>query len=204
MTDWWNHLSAVQQVFYCIAIPSSLILLIQTVLALIGVGGDHGGDMHADAHMDAHDGTSEAQDIAGLHDFRFFTIRGIFAFLVIFGWVGVAMLAGNANIALTFIISAVGGLAAMFLIALMFYGINRMQESGNINYSRALGKKAEVYLFIPPRRSGKGKIQIELQERLIEADAVTDDDRTIKTGAPVEVCGVQDGNVLVVRRMSNK
>ncbi len=209
MTDWWNHLTVFQQIFYCVAIPSSVILLIQTVLAIIGVGGGEHMDMHADAHADIHadahadDVSDHVQDVAGMQDFRFFTIRGIFAFLVIFGWVGVAMLAGGADIALTFIVAIVCGFAAMVLIALLLSGINRMQESGNINYDKAVGKKAEVYLLIPPGRSGKGKIMVQLQESLVEADAVTDDKKTIKTGAQVEVCGVTGGNVLVVRQLTH-
>ena len=36
MIAWWNDLSIVQQVFYLIAIPSTVILLIQTILLLFG------------------------------------------------------------------------------------------------------------------------------------------------------------------------
>ena len=38
MIAWWNDLSIVQQVFYLIAIPSTVILLIQTILLLFGFG----------------------------------------------------------------------------------------------------------------------------------------------------------------------
>lgn len=225
MTEWWSGLSLLQQIFYCVAIPSTVILIIQTILAFIGLGGGsdtdvaggHDGaagdvshDAHFDAqdtHMDAHDGQMDAHGAAGheahaheaMAGFKFLTVRGIFAFLVIFGWVGVALLAGNTGTVLTVLISTVCGLAAMFLIALMFYGINRMQESGNINYRNAIGKTAEVYLFIPALRKGKGKVQLKLQERFIEADAVTDDEKTIKTGAQVLVSGVI-GDVLLVKR----
>ena len=43
MIDWWNSLSVAAQVFACIAVPASLVLLIQTVLMLIGIGSE-GGD----------------------------------------------------------------------------------------------------------------------------------------------------------------
>jgi hypothetical protein len=221
MVEWWNALSLVQQIFYCIAIPSTVVLIIQTVLALTGLGGIHDADASGaqfdahDGHFDTHDGHFDAHDAAAAHDaghdhehgmagFRFFTVRGVFAFLVIFGWVGVALLAGETGTVLTVVISTVSGFIAMFFIALMFYGINKLQESGNLNYKNALGKTAEVYLFIPPQRKGKGKVQLELQERFIEADAVTDDEKTIRTGSQVQVCGVMAGDVLVVRRLDNK
>ncbi|NLJ16925.1 MAG: NfeD-like protein, partial [Clostridiales bacterium] len=41
MSEWWEGLNLLQQVLYCIAIPSTLIMLIQTVLILIGIG-SHG------------------------------------------------------------------------------------------------------------------------------------------------------------------
>ena len=40
MIAWWNNLELATQIFYCIAIPSTLILLIQTLLLLLGIGGD--------------------------------------------------------------------------------------------------------------------------------------------------------------------
>ena len=44
--EWWNALSLATQVFYCIARPSTLILLIQTILLFVGIGGD--GDVDVD------------------------------------------------------------------------------------------------------------------------------------------------------------
>ena len=48
MIDWWNALSTIQQVFYIIAIPSTIILVLQVVLLLFGVGGNHDADASAD------------------------------------------------------------------------------------------------------------------------------------------------------------
>ena len=42
MTEWWNALDMFQKVLYCVAIPSTLILVIQTILVLFGIG--HGGE----------------------------------------------------------------------------------------------------------------------------------------------------------------
>jgi len=40
MLDFWNSLSTAAQVFYCVAIPATLVLVIQTVLMFIGFGDD--------------------------------------------------------------------------------------------------------------------------------------------------------------------
>jgi len=41
MNEWWNGLDTALKVLYCIAIPSSLILIIQTLISLCGIGGGH-------------------------------------------------------------------------------------------------------------------------------------------------------------------
>ena len=38
--DWWNSLSTASQLFACVAIPASLLLLIQTVMLFFGFGAD--------------------------------------------------------------------------------------------------------------------------------------------------------------------
>ena len=50
MIDWWNSLELATQIFYCIAIPSTLILLVQTVLTFMGIG--DGVDADADVDVD--------------------------------------------------------------------------------------------------------------------------------------------------------
>ena len=40
MTEWWESLSTLVQVLYCIAVPSTLLLLLQTILSISGFGGD--------------------------------------------------------------------------------------------------------------------------------------------------------------------
>lgn len=46
MFEWWEGLSSLLKVLYCIAFPASLLLLLQVVLSLFGLG--HGdGDFNA-------------------------------------------------------------------------------------------------------------------------------------------------------------
>ena len=40
MTDWWSALGETGQIFACIAIPATVMLLIQLVMTFIGLGGD--------------------------------------------------------------------------------------------------------------------------------------------------------------------
>lgn len=206
MAEWWNALSALQHMFLYAAIPFTLILVIQAILTIVGVGG-HDADMDADTDIDMHvDGGAEADadtdfqeanvSVAG---FRFFTIRGLVAFFCIFGWTGYALSSTTLGTALIIVISVAAGLLAMLLIGLMFYAMMHMQASGNLVYRNAIGKDAEVYIPIPPERTGKGKVMVEFQQQLVEAEAITDGAEKIPTGTAVRVVG-KTGSTLIVKR----
>ena len=67
--DWWNGFSTVQQILLALAIPSTLILVLQAVLLIIGLG-DHGSDVdNGEADLDGidtdGDGVPDAIDIDG-------------------------------------------------------------------------------------------------------------------------------------------
>ena len=53
MAEWWISLGSAGQVFACIAIPATLMLLIQTILTLIGIGSDSDADVAVDSDADA-------------------------------------------------------------------------------------------------------------------------------------------------------
>ncbi|MBT3318811.1 MAG: hypothetical protein HN948_08040 [Clostridia bacterium] len=230
MTQWWESLSILQQVFYYIAAPFTVILLIQTVMTLIGLGNsgvdaDSDGDFDADVNTDFDadieadfDGEFEAEmeadfEVEGDFDadgesfepssaasgFRFFTVRGIVAFFCIFGWTGAALYDTNLADVWVVILAVLAGFLAMFVIGLMFFGVRKLQSSGNIKYSNAIGKTASVYIPIPPQRQGTGKVMVNVQERLTEADAITDEQTKIGTGEKVKITGTV-GTTLIVKR----
>ena len=164
---------------------------------------DTGVEFHAGDHDVGHDighdlGHDGDHDMDSGADFRFFSIRGLVAFFTLFGWVGALLGAGPMNKVLAAVIAIASGLAAMFLIALIFYGVSRLQSSGNIHYANALGRAAEVYLTIPASRKGTGKVQVVIQERLIEVNAMTDQKKPIPTGTNVKITGILGEHVLLV------
>lgn len=61
LTDWWNSLSFLQQCFAILAVPSTVILFMQTLLLLFGIGG-HGADHGEGDHDFDHDADAD-------HDF---------------------------------------------------------------------------------------------------------------------------------------
>lgn len=209
MFDWWNSLNIATQVFYCIAVPSTLILIIQTLVTFLGGSDGVEGEAGIDADVDVgesgdgvfgDEAADNTADPAGLSGLRIITFRGIIAFLVVFGWVGVAMDSSGAKLWLTLPIAFVCGFAMMLSLALIFRAVMRLRNDGNADNRNAVGTSGKVQLTIPPARSGEGKVHLMLQGAYVERNAVTDDSEAIPTGAEVIVIGVSGQTDLVVKR----
>lgn len=210
MMDWWNTLSIASQVFYCIAIPATLLLVIQTVLLFLGIGDDADGvngdvatdvsDALPDDIPDTPDSDGIESDALGWDSLKLFTLRGIVAFFVTFGWMGIVMDSAGAALWATIPVSFVCGAAMMVLLALLFRWLMNLRSDGNLDNRNAIGSSGKVYLTVPPSRSGEGKVQIMLQGVYAERNAVTDDETPIPTGAEIVVVGVSGQTDLVVRK----
>lgn len=199
MINWWNGLELAQQIFALIAIPSTAILIIQTVLQLIGIGGDDvpediDGDGIPDSDLDA---AAAADDGLSL-----FSIRGILSMLCITGWLGVGLLETALPDWAAILIAVAAGVATLIGIAFLMRGIYKLQSSGNIDISNAIGKVAQVYIPIPAAGAGSGKVTVTLQEKFCEYTAITAASETLKTGSYVRVVSVSDGGVLLVEPLA--
>ncbi len=213
--NWWNSLSIVSQAFACMAIPATLVLLIQTILMLVGIGNESDGlgddvadDLPDDMPDDVPDadgvfGSNEIDDVAdaeGFDGLRIFTVRGVVAFFVVCGWVGMAMDATGVALPITLTVALVAGAAIMLVLAVMMRAVMKLRNDGNIDNRNAIGTSGKVHLTIPAKRAGEGKVHIMLQGSYVERGAVTDDEEPIPTGSEVVVVGVSGQTDLVVRR----
>ncbi len=129
---------------------------------------------------------------------KLFTLRGIIGFLSIGGWMGVAAIGWGIPIPGAVLLALLAGWAALYFVAWSLRAVMRLQQSGNIALDNAIGTTGEVYIPIPPIKSGFGKISIIIQDRLSEVNAVTDAERTLKTGEKVTVMNVESEGVLLV------
>lgn len=201
MINWWNGLELAQQIFALIAIPSTVILVLQTVLTLIGIGGDDSPD---DIDADG-DGVpdSDVSDAASADDgLSLFTVRGILSMLCITGWLGVALLETSLPDWAAVLISVAAGVATLVGIAFLMRAIYGLQSSGNIDIANAIGKVAQIYIPVPAGGTGSGKVTITLQDKFCEYAAITTADNELKTGSYVRVVAVSEGGVLVVEPLS--
>ena len=207
LAEWWNSLGLASQILYCIAIPSTLVLLIQTILMFLGFDDGPDGDVDVDISEpdvgdgvfgdDSIEGWEPSSDLGSLH---IFTFRGIIAFFVIFGWVGIVMQSFEINLIITMLVATVCGLATMIGIAFLLRAVMRLKANGTTDNRNAVGTAGKVYLTIPPARSGEGKVNIMLQGAYVERNAVTDETEAIPTGCEIIVVGTSGETSLIVKR----
>ena len=195
MINWWNELDLIQQIFALIALPSTVLIIVQTVLLLIGIGADSDADVDADGI----DGLDLADD--GL---AIFSIRGILSMLCITGWVAVALLETSLPAGVSIAIAIVCGIATLIGMAFLMRAINRLQSSGNIDIGNCIGKIGEVYIPVPASGNGSGKVNLTVQEQFSEFTAITTSGDQLKTGSFVRVVAVSESGVLVVEPIDKK
>lgn len=201
MLNWWSSLTGLEQVMACIAIPATIMLIVQTVLILFtafGGDGDIDGDFDTDIDTDV---DADNSDFGGATDgIQIFTLKGIISFFSIFGWSGLLFLRMDLNEILSLIIAFVLGALSMLAIGVAFSAMMKLQDSGNIDTKTALGVNGVVYINIPKNRTGMGKVSAIVSGRYSEYDAVTDDENDLATGSQIIVVAISSPNVLVVAK----
>ncbi|MBQ8812420.1 MAG: hypothetical protein IJZ70_08940 [Bacteroidales bacterium] len=195
MTEWWTSLDLFMKIIWCIAIASSLIFIIETVLTFIGAD----VDMDADADFDIPDGTFEGDPSMNLY-----TFRNLVNFLLGMSWTAIILQEQIASKALVMVIAFAVGALIVFAVMMMFKWLAKMQQSGNIDvYKSAAGCSGKVYLTVPAERKGTGKVQININNSVREYDALTDSEDDLKTGTSIKVTEVLDTNTLLVEEINS-
>ena len=195
MLDWWNNMDLVGQIFALIAIPSTLVLVVQTVLLIFGIGGD---DVDADGVDITGNGVGDTPGDGGGDGMVLFSLRGIMAMAAVGGWSGLVMHQSGFSLTVTVLLATAFGFITLVGIAYIMNLATKLQSSGNLVIGYAIGKVGTVYIPIPPNMKGSGKINLTVQERFIEIDAVTPCDRKLTTGESVRVTATDENGMVVV------
>jgi hypothetical protein len=196
---WWAGLTLFEKLMWCIAVPSTILTLLQLAMEVLGFGGHgldgdaSGGLGHLDAHVD-HAGQGQAHAGAGL---QIFSVRGVIFFFTAFSWLGIVGVRAGLSILFASAVGLVSGFAFMLLFAWVFFVMNKLEESGNFQIKNALYQHGQVYLHIPGKRAAAGKVTVEVQGVLREIHAVTDGE-DIPTGAAVQVVDIVDDETVLV------
>lgn len=193
MTEWWTSLDLFMKILWCIAIASSLIFIVETILTFIGA------DVEMDTDIDVADGVFEGDPSMNLY-----TFRNLVNFLLGMSWTAIILNDQIASKALLMLIAFAVGALLVAAVMYMFKWLSKMQQSGNINiFQSAAGCNGKVYLTIPAERKGTGKVQISINESIREYDALTDSETELKTGTAIKVVEVIDSSTLLVEEIDS-
>lgn len=184
------------------AVIGGTILFCQFLMTLLGMGHDMPDDVPDDVPHDFHfghdGGDHDAAHDTGSHEaghhetawfIRMLTFRTVVAALTFFGLAGLAGNSAELPGALTFVVALAAGGAAMYGVHWLMQTLRRLKADGTVRIERAVGRAGTVYLKIPASKSGAGKIQVNVQNRTMEYEAMTAHE-PLPVGAKVVVVNV--------------
>ena len=193
MIEWYSTLTVLEQVYFWLGIVATVFLIIQIVmLCFTSYGGDVDLDGDGDIDVDMDSGVS------------IFTVKSLTAFFAVGSWAGLltcALIADNLQW-VSAIVALVSGAAAFALVVLLMRFIYKMQSSGTFQPEKLVGRRATVYVSVPEKRSGRGKITLNAQVKFMELDAMTDGER-LSVDDPVEIVATENECMLVARAAEN-
>ncbi|MCB0514409.1 MAG: NfeD family protein [Bacteroidetes bacterium] len=181
-----ENLDTLLKTFWFVAIPTSLIFIIQIVMTFLGTDSSDGlqpdfvGDLNgADA------------------PFQLFSLRNLINFLLGFSWTGISFYTTISNKPFLILLSLVVGVLFVYLFFVIIRQVQKLAEDNSFKIANTLNKTAEVYLTIPENKKGKGKIMISVNGAFHELEAMTENDK-IQSGAVVKVVRIENDNILIV------
>lgn len=181
----FKELEPLLQTFWFIAIPASLIFIIQTIMTFVGADASDGVDADFEGDLEGADAP-----------FQLFSLRNLINFLLGFSWTGISFYTTVSNPTLLILLSFTIGIAFVLFFFLIIRQLQKLAENNSFRLLDTLNKTAEVYLTIPANKSGKGKIIISVKGSVHELEAMTEHEK-ISSGAVVKVVKIES-DVLIV------
>lgn len=186
--DLFESLEPLLKTFWLVAIPASIIFIIQAIMTFVGADATDG----LDADFDGDLGSTDAP-------FQLFSLRNLINFLLGFSWTGISFYTAIPNKALLVIISITVGIFFVYLFFVIIRNIQRLAEDNSFEITNTLNKTAEVYLTIPENKQGKGKVMISVNGAFHELEAMTEKEK-IQSGTVVKVVRTEN-NILIVEKI---
>jgi membrane protein implicated in regulation of membrane protease activity len=174
------------------AIVGTAVFLLRLVLMLVGgAAGDL--DVSVDHSGDIHHGEPGST-------FQMLSIQSLFAFAMGFGWAGLgAFKSGGLEMPVSMIIAAAGGVAMVWLLALLLKGVHDLQSSGNVPIGSTVGREGDVYVTVPARGEGSGQVRVTVGQSQKIYNALSDGE-ALPTGTRIKVTKANQDNTLTVGR----
>lgn len=202
--QWWSGIGDFEKIFWVFAFPSTAIFILQIIMTFIGIGDedDIPGAMEEVPQglidLEINDSAGEFLDFK--YKYKLVTIRSVVAFFTIFSWSGIVATTSGIGDVVTVIIAIISGFVMMFIVSYIYYFLTKFVQDGTMNIMNAINEEGLVYLTIPRRRDGIGKVEVVVQGALRLLDAVTDGE-AIPTGSKVVVINIDPNQLLIVEKI---
>lgn len=187
--EFLNELEPMLRTYWYIAIPVSLIFLIQSVMTFIGLDGGDGIEADFDGGLD---------DVSA--PFQLFSFRNLINFLLGFSWTGIAFYSTISSKTILLILAFIIGSVFVAVFFLIMKQIQKLAENNSFKMSQTIGKNCTAYTPIPEAKSGVGKVQISVNGSVHELNAITEGER-LPSGTLLRVKAIETGNLLVVEKL---
>ena len=184
-----ENLDPLLRTFWYVAIPSSFIFVIQTIMTFVGADSTDGLDADFDGDMTGIDAP-----------FQLFSLRNLISFLLGFSWAGISFYSSISSQWLLILVSIIIGLLFVSIFFIIIKQVKKLAENNSFNILNTLNKSAEVYLTIPERKSGKGKVLISVNGSFHELDAMTENEKIVSSTL-VKVIRIESNNTLIVEKI---
>jgi membrane protein implicated in regulation of membrane protease activity len=168
-----------EQVYLVSAVFGGTLWVCLFLLSMFGADHAHGADTHG--HGDYGEGFNW---LIGL-----FNVRGLIAGVMFFGIGGLAASYTNVSPVPGLAIAIISALAAMAMVSAVVRLLLRTEQDGTLQIRNAVGKVGIVYLRVPAAGTGRGKVTVKVQDRLVELQAVSKGPE-LSTGSQVVVVSV--------------
>ncbi|MCR2032858.1 hypothetical protein [Anaerofustis stercorihominis] len=129
---------------------------------------------------------------------RYFSIFTFSGFLLVFGFMGIQTLANHITMKPSVVISFLLGLTGLVIFALVEYAIDLMVKHDAIFSANTVGLEALVYKDIKAKRGAMGKVRVSINDEVIEFEAVTNAEVTLRKGSKVKITNSLSDTCVVV------
>ncbi|MEM7681531.1 MAG: hypothetical protein AAF288_06220 [Planctomycetota bacterium] len=172
------------------AVAYAALAVVGTVLLLLRLGLGLFLDLDGFGDVDL--------DAEGSSGFGVFSFLSITAFLMIAGWVGLALRLDQQWEPLPAGIASFGsGTTVMFATAAVMFGVRQMAEEKSFDLKTAVGRTGQVYMTVPESGEGKGQVRVSVSGRSMIVDARSAGPK-LEAFTDVRVTEVRDDGVLLV------
>ncbi|MBI2257597.1 MAG: serine protease [Flavobacteriia bacterium] len=187
--DFFDQMDVLERTFWFIALPSSLFFIIQTIMTFLGSDASDGNVPDFDGDFDI-----------GHAPFQLFSLRNLTHFLLGFSWTGISFYHYISSSVVLILLSLIVGLSFIALFFFLLKAIMKLGEDNTFQINQCLQKTATVYIKIPEKKSGVGKIQVSVNHTIQELSAITNGDGA-ESGSLVRIIEILDNQLVLVEKI---